>query len=253
MGIQNLDGSIGLPYSCNVPSVVAQRAIKYKVRPAVIVNPNIAQQGGAPGAILTYTHTLLNQTGQDTAFTINAISGNWTTTTEPTQTLTVPNGMTAPITITVRIPFSATIGNTDQERVRVSSTITTPATYSTTVLLRSSVSSFGVDFSPPGQTKSGAYGATVTYTMQVINRSPIVNDFTVALLGNSWTTTVSTDTLTNVPPNGSVPIVVSSTVPTLSTLGAKYRLRLRCLAVLRAHRPEAADRHGGGQHHGPVA
>src|SRR5204863_2492369 len=97
---------------------------------------------------------------------------------------------------------------------------TTPATYSTTVLLRSSVSSFGVDFSPPGQTKSGAYGATVTYTMQVINRSPIVNDFTVALLGNSWTTTVSTDTLTNVPPNGSVPIVVSSTVPTLSTLGA---------------------------------
>lgn len=220
VGIQNLDGSTGLPYSCYVESVVPGRAIRYRIRQAVLVNPSSAQHGGAPGATLIYTHTLLNQTGRDNTFTITPITFTWTTTVQPSHTMTVTDGMTTPITITVQIPSDANVGDTDQETIQVGSDTPNPGAFNATVTLLSSVSSHGVDFSPTGQTRAGAYGATVTYTAQLVNRSPYTNDFTINLVGNQWPTTVSPGSLTNIPPDGSAPIVVSATIPTFSTLGA---------------------------------
>src|SRR5688500_3349621 len=58
IGIHNASGTIGLPYACYQPSLVPERAIRYRVRPSAILTPQRAERGGAPGATVVYTQTL---------------------------------------------------------------------------------------------------------------------------------------------------------------------------------------------------
>ncbi len=70
-----------------------------------------------------------------------------------------------PITVNVQIPPSANIGDTDVTTITVSSVLTNPGAFTARGVLTSSVSSFGVDFSPGEQVGSGDYGRPVTYTI----------------------------------------------------------------------------------------
>ena len=219
IGIQNASGFIGLPYSCYEAAVIPSRAIRYRLEAAVILSPNEAERGGAPGSTLVYTHTLINQTGITNSFTITPSGNVWTTTVEPEQTGSVSRGASVPITVNVQIPPDATIGDTDVVTITASSVLTNPGDFIATAVLTSSVSSFGVDFFPDDLVGSGSYGAPVTYTTYVYNSSGQDNSFILDVSSNDWPTTVTPTQTELLAPEDAALITVTVYVPEDSALG----------------------------------
>ena len=226
IGIQNATGSIGLPYSCYQPAVVPERAIRYRLRPSAVLDPSRAQRGGAPGSTVVYTHTLYNQTGITNSFTITPSGNVWTTTVAPASTGSVPNGGTVPITVSVQIPPDALLGNRDVVTVTALSDFPTPGAYTATAVLTTSVSSFGVEFSPERLEGSGDYGETVTYTTLLYNRSGQSNNFLLNLNGAEWPTTLTPTDTGTLAPDASRLVTVRVEVPAGATLGMSDTLTL---------------------------
>jgi N-acetylneuraminic acid mutarotase len=219
IGIQNVDGNIGLPYSCYEEAIVPSRAIRYRIEAAAILNPVIAERGGAPGATLVYTHTLINQTGITNSFTITPSGNVWTTTVQPENTGSVPNGASVPITVNVQIPTDATLGDTDATTITVSSDLPDPGDFVARAVLTSSVNSFGVDFSPADRTGSAEYGTPITYTLLLYNRSGRTNSFIMHITDNDWPTTVTPAETEELEPDEATLITVVVHVPAGSSLG----------------------------------
>jgi N-acetylneuraminic acid mutarotase len=226
IGIQNASGSIGLPYSCFEEAIIPSRAIRYRLVPAAILSPAEAEDGGAPGATLIYTHTLINQTGITNSFTITPSGNVWTTTVEPEDTGSVPRGASVPVTVSVQIPPDATLGDTDVATITVSSELPTPGQFTATAVLTSSVSSFGVDFFPSEHVGSGDYGTPVTYTTLLYNSSGQDNSFILHIADNSWPTTVTPTQTGELEPDDAVLITVTVYVPAGSALGDRDEVTL---------------------------
>ncbi len=226
IGIQNASGSIGLPYSCYEEAIIPSRAIRYQAVPAVILSPSELAMGGAPGATLIYTHTLINQTGITNSFTITPSGNVWTTTVEPEDTGSVSRGASVPVTVSVHIPPDATLGDTDVATITVSSDLPTPGQFTSTAVLTSSVSSFGVDFFPAEHVGSGDYGTPVTYTTFLYNSSGQDNSFILHLADNDWPTTVTPTQTEELAPDDAALITVTVYVPAGSALGDRDEVTL---------------------------
>jgi hypothetical protein len=218
VGIQNADGTVGLPYSCYEAALAPQRAIRYQLVPDVILSPSASQRGGAPRSTLTYSQTLFNQTGMENSFTIEPSGNVWTTTVQPAETGPVPNGGRVPITVSVQIPPDAPIGAQDVATITAISELPSRGAFTATAVLTSSVTSYGVDFDPPGLTRSGRYGSTVTYTVQITNRSGITNTFDLSHTGNQWPTSVTPSQVSGIGPDASSPVTITVSVPADATL-----------------------------------
>lgn len=220
IGIQNANGTVGLPYACYRESVIEGRAIRYRQREAAILSPGSDQRGGARGSTLVYNQTLVNRTGITTSFTLTPSGNSWTTSIVPTHTTTLRNGDSAPITISVEIPINAVIGSRDVVTITANSVLTRPGEFSARSVLTSSVSSYGADFSPPSQTRAGAFGSTVTYSARLTNTSGIENSFVIGLSDNIWNSTVTPTLISDMPHNTGRPVTITVQVPADSTLGA---------------------------------
>ena len=220
IGIQNANGTIGLPYTCYEPAVAADRAIRYRLVP-VVFSPSRASQGGAPGATITYSQTLRNQTGIDNSFTLTATGQTWTTTVEPTSTGLMTRGASRIVTVRVRIPDDVPLGSSDTTTVTVSSELPAPGTYTATAVLTTSASTSGVDFDPPAQTGAGNYGSDVVYRADLINRSGGTNSFRITHSGSQWVTSVVPTQTGNLPPEASTPLTITVRVPSNSSIGAR--------------------------------
>ncbi|MBF6614790.1 MAG: hypothetical protein IVW55_16895, partial [Chloroflexi bacterium] len=221
VGIQNADGSIGLPYSCYQDALTEQRAIRYEVPQAAFFTPPTAQQGGAPGALITYNELLANQTGIDNSFTITPSGNRWATSVSPANTGIVPRGSSVGVTVRVQIPPGTPIGAMDGVTITASASLPVPGAYTATAVLTTSVSTNGVDFAPARQTRSGNYGSPVTYTVQLTNRSGQANSFVLGEEGNSWTTTIVPTQTGSIAANATTPVTVTVNIPQGATLGAR--------------------------------
>jgi N-acetylneuraminic acid mutarotase len=157
----------------------------------------------------------------DNSFTITPGGNVWTTTVQPPETGTIPRGGQIPVTVSVQIPPNAPIGSQDVATITVSSELPTRGAFTATAVLTSSVTSYGVDFNPQGMTRAGRYGAPVTYTVQLTNRSGITNTFELSHTDSEWPTSITPSQTGNVAPDASVPITITVSVPANATLGMR--------------------------------
>ena len=85
------------------------------------LTPTANAQDGAPGEMVTYTHTLINQGNQVDTISLEAVSDNgWTVTVDPRRA-TLGAGQQAPVVVTVQIPAAAAGGSTDRTTVTATS------------------------------------------------------------------------------------------------------------------------------------
>ena len=220
IGIHNANGTVGLPYTCYEPAVGANRVIRYRLVP-VVFSPSHAAKGGAPGATITYSETLRNQTGIDNSFPITATGQTWTTTVEPLNTGLMTRGSSRVVTVRVRIPDNAPLGSSDSTTVLVSADLPAPGAFTATAILTTSVSTSGVDFSPPVQTRAGDYGADVVYRANLVNRSGENNSFRITSSGSQWVTSIVPTETGVLSPEASTPVTITVRVPSNSSLGAR--------------------------------
>ncbi len=232
VGIQNADGSVGLAYLCYVDDLSPSRAIRYRVQQDVFLQPGTRAGGGAPGASVVYTESVVNATGINNSFALSAASGVWTTTVSPANTGLIPSGGKTDITVQVQIPPGTPLGEVDTARVDVSSDLPTPGTFTDTALITTTVSTEGVDFAPPGQTRAGDYGSPVTFTTSLINKSGQDNYFDMSLEGVDWSASVTPAVTSNLSPDASTPVTVTVFVPSGATLGASDVLTLNASGQL---------------------
>ncbi|SNQ61179.1 hypothetical protein [Candidatus Methanoperedens nitratireducens] len=87
-----------------------------------------------PGTTVTYTVSLINQTGTTDSYDLTLASGNVWTTTLPVSQVTLADGETASFEVPVEIPASAEPGDTDTATLQATS-VTAPGTYSATATL----------------------------------------------------------------------------------------------------------------------
>ena len=226
VGIQNADGTIGLPYLCYQDDLAPERAIRYALRPGVFLQPGDYTAGGAPGGTVVMTETVYNQTGIDNSFDMSTSGQTWTTTVQPANTGTIPRNGSALVTVQVQIPPGTPLGSLDRTTLLASSTLPTPGQYTDTAVLTTTASTLGADLNPPSQTRAGDYGMPITYTMSLVNRSGQTNRFELALDGADWPASVTPQMTGNLPPNASTPVTVSVIVPASASLASRDVLTL---------------------------
>jgi N-acetylneuraminic acid mutarotase len=74
--------------------------------------PDNQTQAGAPATTATYTSTLTNQSGSTTRYLLTPSGNSWTTTIMPTD-VTLTNGASIPVVVSVEIPGGAPLGSSD--------------------------------------------------------------------------------------------------------------------------------------------
>ncbi|MEO8287774.1 MAG: S-layer homology domain-containing protein [Chloroflexota bacterium] len=220
VGIQDSTGAVGLPYTCYADDLTQERAIRYQLQRAVFLQPGDRTQGGAPGARVTFTQTVLNQTAIDNSFNLSVVGRNWPADVQPANTGTIPRGGSAQVTVHVDIPAGVSLGASDVATLTASSTLPTPGAYTDTAVLTTTASTLGADFTPSTQTRAGDFGSPVTYTVNLINRSGQSNIFQLGAEGTDWPTTISPTITGNIPADASVPVSVRVVVPSNATLAA---------------------------------
>jgi hypothetical protein len=226
VGIQNADGTIGLPYLCYQDDLAPERASRYGRRAGVSLQPGDRTAGGAPGGAVTITETVYNQTGIDNSFDLSTSGEMWTTTVQPANTGNIPRGGSAQVSVRVEIPLGVNLGDFDRTTLLASSTLPTPGRYTDTAVLTTTASTLGADLNPASQTRSGDYGTPVTYTMSLVNRSGQDNSFALALSGADWPASVTPQMTGNLPPEATTPVTVSVLVPSNVTLASSDVLTL---------------------------
>lgn len=221
IGIQNSNGSIGLQYACNQQVLAPNRAIRFRLVQAAFLRPATASKGGAPGATLTFTETLINQTGIDNSFVLTYTGNAWPTNVEPPNTGTMPRGSSMPVTVTVQIPPGTPIGAHDDVTVTASSTLPSPGAYTATAVLTSAVTTSGVDFLPRNPIKGGEFGSAVTHAMRLYNRTGQTNSFVVQKeqSGSGWSASVTPSNTGSMPNDSSVPVTLTVNIPSNARLG----------------------------------
>ncbi|MGA7731322.1 MAG: hypothetical protein WCD37_08620 [Chloroflexia bacterium] len=232
VGIHNAAGSIGLPYLCYQDDLSPNRAVRYRVQQDVFLQPGSRAGGGAPGATVTYTESVVNATGMNNSFALSVASNVWTTTVNPPNTGLIPSGGRANVTVQVQIPPGTPLGESDTARLDVSSDLPSPGTFTDSAMITTTVSTQGVDFAPDGQTRAGNYGSPVTFTTSLINRSGQNNSFVMSLEGAEWASTVTPTLTGELAPDASTPITVTVLVPPSATLGASDVLTLTATGQL---------------------
>jgi N-acetylneuraminic acid mutarotase len=110
-GIENADASDGLTYACNTAgSLMDGLAIQfYYPQPAVTIGPNQSRIGCA-AAPVEYSLAVWNDSTFSDTIDISGLASNaWPFTLDPVQ-LTLDDGMSGTISVTVEIPWDAEVG-----------------------------------------------------------------------------------------------------------------------------------------------
>ncbi|HEY0069439.1 MAG TPA: S-layer homology domain-containing protein [Chloroflexia bacterium] len=221
VGIQDANGTVGLKYLCYDEALQTNRAIRFQELKAAFLRPRADSKGGAPGATLTFTETLFNQTGIDNSFVLTYSGNLWPTTVEPPATGTIPNGSSVPVTVSMQIPPGSPIGAQDDVSVTASSTLPSPGQFTATAVLTGAVTTHGVDFTPANPIKGGDFGTTVSHSMRLFNRSGQTNSFDLQKQqsGAGWSTNLTPSNTGSMSNDSSVPVTLTVNVPMNAELG----------------------------------
>jgi uncharacterized repeat protein (TIGR01451 family) len=180
----------------------------------VVVAPPSDARSGAPGTTVTYSLNVTNNGNASDSFHVT-VSGNAWTTNAPAAFGPMASGATLLVDVSVTIPASAALGTVDVAMITVTSqgdnTRSESATLTTTA-------DNGVNISPHMNTRSGAPGTTVTYSLNVTNNSNASDTYNVTVDDNTWTTTAPA-TLGPIASGASQALNVSVTIPASAAAG----------------------------------
>jgi hypothetical protein len=88
-------------------------------------------KGGDFGSVVTHTMRLYNRSGQPNSFNLQKeqSEAGWSTSLSPSNTGSMPNDASVPVTLTVQVPSSAKLGDSEVVTITASSDLPAPGTY----------------------------------------------------------------------------------------------------------------------------
>ncbi len=156
----------------------------------VETTPATNSQSAAPATQVSYDVTVTNQgTGQDT-FDI-VLSGHQWAASADSATIALAADESATVRVTHTIPADALADATDSVVLTARSRFNGNVSDSTT-LQTTATAVYGVDVSAAVTAQNGSSNTTVTYDVEIENRSNTVATFDITLANNEWTVNVPT-------------------------------------------------------------
>ncbi|MBW7886016.1 MAG: hypothetical protein H3C34_25980 [Caldilineaceae bacterium] len=148
---------------------------------------------GLPGQTVTHTLTLSNTGSMTDTYSLEVADNTWATTLLP-PTISLNPGAASPFGVTVSIPADASGKAVDIASITAISKgdETKHATARLTTIV---LPVYRVTLSPD-DTLSGLPGQTVTYTLSLTNTGNITDAYSLTVTGNSWTTVLSSPSIT---------------------------------------------------------
>ncbi|MGQ9927371.1 MAG: NEW3 domain-containing protein [Chloroflexaceae bacterium] len=197
----------------------------------VELTPDRADEG-APGAVLTFTHTLTNTGNAADSFDLSVSSSEpgWTVTVSPTVALDVPRNGTRTITVQVAIPTGLGAGAATTITVTATGREGGPGASATDVARVASITS--ADLSP-GQRRNLNPGESVTYTHTVTNTGTTTTAFIIETSDSTagWSSAVTGSPTPALGPGQSATITVQVTAPASAAQGQQNTTLVRVRAV----------------------
>jgi hypothetical protein len=175
--------------------------------PCAAAAPDALLSSQPPDSVVTRTLTIANRGAADLTWTLGCMAGLPWAGADPAAGVTAAGASDS-----VTLSFDSAglgLGLYSGELCLQSDDPSTP-TMSVTLTL--AVSSFGVELTPAADERSANVGAAALYTLSVTNTGSFTDTFDLAVAGNSWATTLTTDTLTLGPGQGA-DLQVAAEVP----------------------------------------
>ena len=179
------------------------------------VMPVSAARSGRPGETVSYLLRATNLGNASDTFSV-AITGSWGTS-APATIGPLPADASATLKAQVAIPITATEGAADTARVTLTSR-GDGGRSATATLITTARWVYGVRLTPSADVRLSMAGATVIYTLEVVNTGNTADVFDVAV-GGRWMP-VAPASLGPLDPGASTMLTVAVEVPATATGGA---------------------------------
>lgn len=187
---------------------------------------------GAPGALLSFTHTLTNTGNAVDSYdlSVSAIPPAWTATVSPTELLDVPRGAARTVTVEVAVP--AGLGAGEEATITVTATGRNggPSDSATDVVRVASLTA--ADLSP-GQRSNLNPGESVSYTHTLTNTGTTTTAFVVETVDSAagWSSTVTGSPTPILGPGERTTVTVQVTAPPTAAPGDRNTTQVRVRAA----------------------
>jgi DNA-binding beta-propeller fold protein YncE len=146
----------------------------------VILSPKMQQKQGALGAIITYTTTLLNETGQTDSFGLALEGHAWPTELSTSSLGPLNQGDAATFMVTVTVPSGANWYDSDVVTVTATS-VTSPTVYSeTAVLTTEAYAPPQIGVTPDSLSSTQLVNSQVTQTLTISNGHGVTLTYEIA-------------------------------------------------------------------------
>ena len=186
------DSSVGLE-GWYVDDVTVQACQTATPSYGVVLSEDDAQTA-VPATTITYTVHLTNTGNVSDTFDLSLAGHSWDTQLSQSS-ISLLNGVTGSVEVTVDVPAGALAGEMDV--VTVTATSQTDGSATDTVQLTSTADAVhGFLWAADTTAHQGHSGQTVTYTISLTNTGNITDTYDISLAGHSWPTTASHSSLT---------------------------------------------------------
>ncbi len=187
---------------------------------------------GAPGAVVTFVHTLTNTGNAADSFDLSVSSSEpgWTVTVSPASALDVPRNGTRTITVQAAIPTGLGAGAATTVTVTATGRDGGPSDSATAIARVASITA--ADLSP-GQRRNLNPGESVTYTHTVTNTGTTTTAFIIETSDSAtgWSSTVTGSPTPPLGPGQTATITVQVTAPASAPRGEQNTTVVRVRAV----------------------
>jgi hypothetical protein len=162
-----------------------------------------------PETTVVHEFTLTNTGNNDDSYNLTIGGNSWTTTLLTATPVALQAGESATIQVQVDVPDAP---NTSDSFTLTATSVNLPAVSVSAMGTTNAVVNPGGSGSTPDDDQSGEPGTVLTYTVTIENTGDYTDTFTVELNGNSWPTSASTNSVGPLAPGASADIEIYVTV-----------------------------------------